>query len=912
MARLPEAEVRGHLLRALAFTAAVTIPLAVGVAAVARPLTGDVFGGRYAAAALPLVVLLAGVVPYGLKSVLGSLWLGLGHPIVETASSAAGMVVTLAAGLWLIPGAGVMGAAAAFSAGALAQLLVGGAVTGWAFGAGSPRVRHLGDREILAEEPLVEGSPRTLVVAEELGGTPDEGYVGFVRALEARLSSRRPMLLQTSRPHRWAGWRPVRLLSRTWQVVRAARRPEVRRARPPAVLYASRSSLTLAARFRARLLRVLCRAPVAFVALQSSNRGRPRSAVLRMLAPDLLLLPTERERDVAMALGIRAATISSGVDLERFRPPLPGELEALRRKWGLSCEDRLVLHVGHLREGRNLQVMASIAARPGVTALVAASSWRGPESDGLRRDLEAGGVTVIDGYVPNVEELYRLADCYVFPTVSPGSAVALPLSVLEALASDLPVVSTTFGALPELFGGVPGLDLVESPALLLERALAACGTRVRTRHLVEPYAWDGLAERLADLLDELALDHHEAGAGAAWGSLVAARVRRVVVDRKGMVRRLLWGGSPGYRARPAPTAPVAVIAEPAPPPPPTSPPADDVGVLDLDDTAHPSPVASAATFLGLPVRRAGPPDAGRLVARALGERWPLIAAPVGTTRQLPASRAACVGRGGTLYLDGLDDRSNPALRHLGEVLGVTLPEVRIAPFARHLLFPGERSAFARELAGVRLDADCGAYELASVAEEDVLAWSLPGGTRRACVVQRRAGRGRVVLSVLRRPRGDRFSDDMRSDRSGAVAAALLLLRELYGRAAWHAPAVVANFTIDDPALRRGMLGLRYDLLAAQARDHRFHATIATVPRELRLVDRAVVQRLRRTPELLSACYHGCDHDAYEFYLTAGTRMRHSPRPLEEQRSALRRAVEHGRRFAAAGGLELDRVMVFPY
>jgi len=41
-------------------------------------------------------------------------------------------------------------------------------------------------------------------------------------------------------------------------------------------------------------------------------------------------------------------------------------------------------------------------------------------------------------------------------------------------------------------------------------------------------------------------------------------------------------------------------------------------------------------------------------------------------------------------------------------------------------------------------------------------------------------------------------------------------------------------------------------------------------------------------------------------------MRHSPRPLEAQRTALRRAVDRGRRFASARGCELDRVMVFPY
>ena len=152
VARLPEGEVRGQLLRALALCASVTLPLAAAVAALAGPLTSTIFGGRYAAAALPLVVLLAGMVFFGLRSVLGSMWVGLGHPVVEAVASGAGMVVTLVAGLWLVPHAGATGAAVAFSAGALLQLLVDASVTAWALGGQSPRIGHLGERQILAEE----------------------------------------------------------------------------------------------------------------------------------------------------------------------------------------------------------------------------------------------------------------------------------------------------------------------------------------------------------------------------------------------------------------------------------------------------------------------------------------------------------------------------------------------------------------------------------------------------------------------------------------------------------------------------------------------------------------------------------------------------------------------------------------
>jgi hypothetical protein len=575
--------------------------------------------------------------------------------------------------------------------------------------------------------------PVTLMVAEEPGETPDEGYESFVRALEARLSARQPTVLHATR-------RPVR----TWQLLGAARHPEVRAARPRAVVYAPRSSLTLPALLSARLLRLRCGGPLAFVALQASSGRPPTGMLLRWLAPDLLLLPTERERDAALAQGVLAATISSGVDLER-------------------------------------------------------------------------------------------------------------------------------------------------------------------------YGWDAIADRLVDLLDDLVLDH---GAGDAPRvgllQVAAARIRKAAVDRSGAARRLLFGGRPGYRARPPSTPPIAAAARPARRPPAAAAYAGDVGVIEMDDAANPSPVATAAAFLGLHVRSAVLEDAGKLIVRATGERWPVIGALAGSAPEFPAPLMAYVGLGGTLYLDGLDERSNEALARLGRALGVALPAVRRAPPARRLLLASEQVEFARELAGASLETECGDYAMAPAAAGDVLAWAEAGTLRQAAVVQRRVGIGRIVLSVLRRPAGGWPVDDLRFERAGSLVVTLLLLRGRYGAGAWHAPAVLANATIDDPALRSGPLGMRYDLLAAQAREHGFHVTVATVPRELALADDAVVQRLRSTPDLLSACYHGCDHDGYEFYLTTGERARHSARSLDDQRAALVRAVEHGRSFAAERGIELDRVMVFPY
>jgi hypothetical protein len=141
---------------------------------------------------------------------------------------------------------------------------------------------------------------------------------------------------------------------------------------------------------------------------------------------------------------------------------------------------------------------------------------------------------------------------------------------------------------------------------------------------------------------------------------------------------------------------------------------------------------------------------------------------------------------------------------------------------------------------------------------------------------------------------------------------MMALKRVFGRAAWHPPALLANFTIDDPALREGLLGLPYRRLTRAAREHGFHVTVATIPAELRLADQPALSQLREQPGLISACYHGWNHDGYEFYRSTGSRLGFRVRPLSVQREALARAAAEARRFAGRTGFELDRVMVFPH
>jgi glycosyltransferase involved in cell wall biosynthesis len=333
------------------------------------------------------------------------------------------------------------------------------------------------------------------LVAEEVDEVPDEAYAKVVHELRRALRSRSSLLTHvTPVVADSAARRGVR---RMLAVADRHLWSEIRRSRPDTLVYVSRSSATLAALARSTVLRLMSpRSRVVMIALQPRSLNRTGRVLSRLLWPDLLLVSTDAEVRQARALGARADRMITGVDLDRFRPPRPGEKADLRRQWGLPLDSKLILHVGHLTRGRNLEALLPIAAVPGWTVVMVASSQQDGESAHLEASLRSRGIIVLRGYMPDIDEVYRLADCYAFPTESSDSAIALPLSVLEALATDLPVAAMRFGALEERFGGSPGFVLAGNA----DELQAAVGQLLResasTRHLAEAFSWDAVAEHL--------------------------------------------------------------------------------------------------------------------------------------------------------------------------------------------------------------------------------------------------------------------------------------------------------------------------------------------------------------------------------------------------------------------------------
>ncbi len=191
----------------------------------------------------------------------------------------------------------------------------------------------------------------------------------------------------------------------------------------------------------------------------------------------------------------RVALLPNSVDLTEFAPADAAARQAARARFGLPPDATIIAGVGRLAFQKNFEVLID-AARPLIerdASLVLAFFGTGPEETALRRRAAALGAAVrFLGSTPFRGAMYHAVDLVVLPSRFEG----LPMTLLEAMASGVPVVASSVDGVREIATDgveallVPGGDVracsqamgrVLADAALRQSLAAAAGRLVRER-----------------------------------------------------------------------------------------------------------------------------------------------------------------------------------------------------------------------------------------------------------------------------------------------------------------------------------------------------------------------------------------------------------------------------------------------
>ena len=218
---------------------------------------------------------------------------------------------------------------------------------------------------------------------------------------------------------------------------------------------------------------------------------------ISLVRPDLILTQCNEVKEILEGMGCNTTFLPNGVDTERFTPVSNERKEELREKYGVDKEKFVILHVGHIRAMRGIKLFKKIQNEDEKNQVIVVGSSYFKTDEELYRDLINSDCLVWQRYFENIEEVYALADCYVFPTPI-GESIFMPLSVLEAMSCNLPVLSTKYEGLVDNFEEEGGLIFFDDEVDLCVKLEAVKNgiIKPKTREKVLPCSWDNVYTKL--------------------------------------------------------------------------------------------------------------------------------------------------------------------------------------------------------------------------------------------------------------------------------------------------------------------------------------------------------------------------------------------------------------------------------
>ncbi|MBM4389129.1 MAG: glycosyltransferase [Deltaproteobacteria bacterium] len=230
---------------------------------------------------------------------------------------------------------------------------------------------------------------------------------------------------------------------------------------PEMIVYLPWTSATLRSLLRLKAISLLSggKAETGIMIFQPEEYNFLEKILIRFLKPDYIYSISAKSLELFGKMGIRGELYVPEIDRDRFRRV--DRDEALKLFPELAGK-KAALHVGHINRFRIDQDLVRRIAEAGFTPVIVGSPST-PQDSGLIEELLYFGAVVYIERIENLAALYSLADFYFFPVTNERSSVAIPLSVLEALACGTRVITTRFGSLPDILKDDPMVTFIDRP-----------------------------------------------------------------------------------------------------------------------------------------------------------------------------------------------------------------------------------------------------------------------------------------------------------------------------------------------------------------------------------------------------------------------------------------------------------------
>ncbi len=232
------------------------------------------------------------------------------------------------------------------------------------------------------------------------------------------------------------------------------------------------------------------------VCVQRPDRDYVKLTQKKPLKANYLTLVEKDLEEVSVRSGYQKKVFAVGIKSDKFSPVDSSRARELKQKYGISSDRPLVVHVGHCSEGRGLEDFTAITNAERM--VVASGMFENPDT--VKR-LKDAGVRIHKGYLENVEEIYQMADVYLFPTHSTEFVISIPLSVMEALSCGVPVVGyKDFENLSAVSAQEDAVMLIGDKSELDDAILTMADKKRNKSYLLSPMTWEQVAQGVLDIV----------------------------------------------------------------------------------------------------------------------------------------------------------------------------------------------------------------------------------------------------------------------------------------------------------------------------------------------------------------------------------------------------------------------------